>query len=151
MYQNYQPSDDYRREDNPHEPTNVPDDLEENCYRVFEHVESWSANAGHVKFVYPKTEEGYDDYEYMLDEMGFEPGAIIDYEGTRLVVLERCPVWVNWGDKYKVETGGVRTQIWSDNHDGETLTFEPGEGYSPKNLWKAYIYGDLELVGHVTD
>ena len=152
MYGNYTPSEEYRSEDNPHTPTNLPEDLKDKCFRVFEHTETWSANSGAVKYVYPKTEEGYNDYTTMLDIMGFEFGKIIDYVGnsetTRMLVLERFDVRVKWGDKYTVENGGVEVLLVES---GEKRKYTPGEGYTPNNLWKGYLYDSIEIVGDIRD
>ena len=152
MYGNYTPRDENRKEDNPHTPTNVPDDIEEKCHRVFEHVETWSINSGAVKYVYPKTETGYDDYEYMLDEMGFEVGNIVEFQnGTRMMVIDRPDTTVRWGEYYTVERGAVEVLLWNDEYDGKRIKFTPGDGYTPKSIWKAYIYSDIEVVGHITE
>lgn len=150
MYKNHSPYRDYAPESDPHEPTNLPDGLEDKCHRLFEHVETWSVQSGATKYVYPKTEDGYHDYPLMLDEMGFEAGAIIDYRDTRMVVIERTDVGVNWGETYDVDRGGVTVAIWDGPRSENTRTFTPA-GSSPKSLWKAFIYGELERVGNVFD
>lgn len=152
MFSNYRPKDEYRKENNPHTPSNVPDDLEDRCHRVFEHVENWSINAGAVKYVYPKTEEGYNDYAVMLDIMGFEPGNIIEYRNDstsiRMFVIERFDIHVKWGDVFTVTNGGVK--VYRSDQE-KTRNYDAGEGYNPKNLWRSYIYGQIEVVGHIDD
>jgi len=150
MYKNYTPDNkDYRSEDNPHIPTNVPENMENEVHRVFEHTESWSVNSGHIKFVYPKTKHGYDDYVYMLDQMGFEKGNIISYKNgkQKMLVLERVDIVVKWKKEFKVENGGVKVFQFDCN---ETRTYTP-KGGGVKSLWKSYIYDDLKVVGNIND
>ena len=148
MYRNFTPNDnEHRTEDNPRTPTNIPEDLEDRCHRIFEHVETWS-NKGAVKYVYPKTEEGYNDYALMLDLMEIESGDVVDFRDKRLFVIERLDVWVKWGERYRVERGGVKMYHADDER---YIKFTPSEdGYSPKGLWKAYIYGEIENVGNIS-
>ena len=151
MFRNYTlDNKNYRSKNNPHIPTNIPENMENEVHSVFEHTESWSSQNGHIKFVYPKTKQGHYDYVYMLDQMGFEEGNIISYRNgeRKMLVLERINIVTHWRKEFKIERGGVKFFRFDLN---KTWIYSSKEEKSVKSLWKAYIYDDLEVVGNIND
>jgi hypothetical protein len=146
---------DYAPEDDPHQPTNIPDELEERAHTLFEYTKTRSGS-GATAYVKPQTEEGYPDYALMLDLMGLDVGTIFRRYDSTLVVTDRCTAYVRWGEEYEHERGSINTLEWnqSDRHprEGEPRWFGVEENRSVlRGLWEPFLYGDVEVLGHVTE
>lgn len=136
------------------EPPNVPDDLEEKADRVFSHVGGTTRNP--KLYHYPMQEDnGPKDYELILELIRIdEAGAIFELYDRRYVVLGSSPVGINWPGE--VSWQGARVQAASFGHkhepDGSTRTWRPGKDRpTPIDLWEAFLYEDLEVIGHVEE
>lgn len=147
----------YATEDDPHEPTNLPEDLEERADRTFEFTRSRSGS-GHTRYVKPMREDGGNDIELMLELMGIdEPGVIFTYSGSLFVVGTFGEETLQWPENtYTVPTfTAQRYKAGKYADEGERVRFTAErEGFSTCTLWNSYIHGNVEVldtVAEVTD
>lgn len=146
---------DYAPEDDPHKPTNLPEDLEDRAHKTFRYTTKRSGS-GHTEYVKPQVEEGYPDYALMLDLMDMELGTVFRSGQKLMVVVKRKDTYTRWGDRFEVEDGAIRAVVMDDDgtpldQEGKTRTYSPGEGHNVLTLFEQYQHGRVEVIGKVQD